>query len=156
MNRLVKWILKCLLINNNIIRDRFILGLRTRLRISDWSVFEKESIIKDVIATMPNKKTRKKVAFPLPAEYFERLEKYKGSLPKQLFMRTTIGGEPINKKYEKWELISHHTSRYSVVSLMLKEHDSITVESIVGMSAMAVRKYDKRTRTEIVLLQDVL
>jgi len=32
---------------------------------------------------------------------------------------------------------------------MLKEHDSITVESLVGMSPMTIRKYDKRSRTEI-------
>jgi hypothetical protein len=111
------------------------------------------------------------IAFPLPSEYYKMLTKYDGKLPKQynsvfvnreikkiarkagitdqVFMRTTIGGEPTNKRYEKWELISHHTGRRSAVSLMLKEHDSITVESLVGMSPITIRKYDKRSRTEI-------
>ena len=67
----------------DVIRDRFILGLRTGLRISDWKVFEKEAIIHNGICIIPNRKTRKEVAFPLPKEYYEMIEKYQGSLPKQ-------------------------------------------------------------------------
>jgi hypothetical protein len=64
-------------------------------------------------------------------------------------MKSTVGGTPIVKKYEKCDLISHHTGRRSAVSLLLKEHDSITVESLVGMSAATIRRYDKRSRMEI-------
>jgi site-specific recombinase XerD len=155
----------------DIIRDRFILGLRTGLRISDWKVFEKEAIIHNGICVIPNRKTRKEVAFPLPKEYFEMMEKYHGKLPKQynkeyvnreikkiarkagitepVLVKSTIGGHLVTKKYDKCDLISNHTGRRSAVSLILKEHDSLTVESLVGMSAATVRRYDKRTKTEI-------
>jgi len=155
----------------DVIRDRFILGLRTGLRISDWKVFEKEAIIHDGICIIPNRKTRKEVAFPLPKEYYEMIEKYKGILPKQfnkeyvnreikkiarkagitelVLVKCTVGGKLVTKKYAKCDLISNHTGRRSAVSLILKEHDSLTVESLVGMSAATVRRYDKRTKSEI-------
>jgi hypothetical protein len=82
------------------IRDRFILGLRTGLRISDWSVFESQAIIKDDIATIPNKKTGKVVAFPLPSEYNEMMQKYGGRLPKQW-----------NKEYVNREIKSRDNRR---------------------------------------------
>ena len=155
----------------DVIRDRFILGLRTGLRISDWKVFEKEAVIHEGICIIPNRKTRKEVAFPLPKEYYDMIDKYKGVLPKQynkeyvnreikkiarkagitelVLVKCTKGGKLVIKKHAKCDLISNHTGRRSAVSLILKEHDSLTVESLVGMSAATVRRYDKRTKAEI-------
>jgi hypothetical protein len=59
------------------------------------------------------------------------------------------GGKRADNMYEKCDLISTHTGRRSAVSLLLKEHDFLTVESFVGVNADTVRRYDKRVKTEI-------
>jgi site-specific recombinase XerD len=155
-----------------VIRDRFIAGFRTGLRISDWANFEEKAKIHNGVAMLVNQKTKKVTPVPLSSEYYEMLEKYGGKLPRQynsivanrhikliakkagltdpVLMVTTKGGKTVEQWFEKWEVISHHTARRSAASLLLEAGvSSIDVENVLGMSAQTVRRYDKRKKQKI-------
>ena len=67
-----------------------------------------------------------------------------------MFKKETKGGVTISKKYEKCDLISHHTARRTFVTLYLKHGGSSSnIGSLAGMSAVTVMKYDKRSKLDI-------
>ena len=116
------------------VRDLFILGCCTALRISDLLTLSKENFGERTI-TKTTLKTGARVVIPIHDFVREIYDKYNGELPTkmspQYFNNTikmickkvgindkisvthTVGGVPTVKTKEKWQLISSHTARRS-------------------------------------------
>lgn len=133
----------------NNVRDTFIIGLWTGLRISDFKRLDITNIKDDVI-TITTQKTNKKVGIGIHPQLRATLDKRNGEFPKTIsdqkfneyvkevvqlaeinnmvegskLMSVKINGEDRKRKvkgvYEKWELISSHTCRRSFATNMYK------------------------------------
>ena len=131
----------------NNVRDTFIIGLWTGLRISDFKRLDITNI-KDDIITITTQKTNKKVGIGMHPQLKATLDKRNGEFPKTIsdqkfneyvkevvqlaeinnlvegskLMSVKVNGEDRQRKvkgvYEKWELISSHTCRRSFATNM--------------------------------------
>lgn len=155
--------------NLEIIRDRFIIGFYTGFRISDMKRLLEDNFNEDLI-TQVNQKTKKRVVIPVHDYIKEIIKKYNG-LPRQYtdvtvnrsikeiarmtglfntkvrFVKTIGGVEKEFIKY-KWQMISTHTVRRSMVTNILKHVSTVEAQSVVGMSLKTLELYNKRTAEE--------
>lgn len=137
----------------NIVRDYFIIACSTSLRYSDFVRIKKENIKNDCIQ-MITVKTGQEVIIPISPLVKTILEKYNYELPKapcnQIFNRyvkeigksaglnetvvitKTLGGIKQSHTKEKWELLSSHVGRRSLVSNCILE--GINTSSIMLIS----------------------
>ena len=131
------------------VRDIFIIGLWTGLRISDFKRLD-ISNIKDEVITITTQKTNKKVGIGMHPQLRAVLDKRNGEFPKMIsdqkfneyvkevvklagideetegrkLVSVEIDGVPKQRKvrgiYEKWELVSSHSCRRSFATNMYK------------------------------------
>lgn len=152
------------------IRDWFILCCYTGLRVSDLLQLTERNYSKGFI-TIANEKTDATVVIPAHPIVKEIIKKHNGFPPKScqqkinfhikeiaksagvntsMLFTITKGGKRIDKYVKKWELITCHTGRRSLVTNMRKTgiSDSITMK-LTGIKATAtLRKYDKLSNEE--------
>jgi site-specific recombinase XerD len=152
------------------IRDRYIINLYTGLRISDLKGVD-ETLIQDNKISITMQKTDKGVSIPLGIKIREIIEKYNGKLPKQysetqvnrqikqickdagintiIRYTETIGGKKVNQQKFKWEMITNHTARRSMVTNMLRKGIStLQAQKVVGMSQQTLERYNKLSAEE--------
>lgn len=138
----------------DVVRDYFIIACLTSLRYSDFTRIRKEHIQNDRIQMITNK-TGQEVVIPLSSLIKRILEKYNYVLPKapcnQLFNRhlkdigkmaelneevsitKTIGGVKKTTVFLKYQLLSTHTGRRSLISnCILEGINSNAVQLISG------------------------
>jgi integrase len=137
------------------VRDLFLVGAHTGLRISDLSVL-KPSDIKDGFIKITPTKTGKPVIIPVHQVVKDILKKYKSELPKSISVQKfnsflkeigklmpslsktetktiTKGGKKITKNVEKWKLLTSHSARRSFATNEFKAGTpSITIMAITG------------------------
>lgn len=154
----------------DIVRDWFIVGCYTGLRVSDLLLLTKKNISKNLI-TISNEKTDEKVIIPVHPVVKKILDKWKGLPPvvtdveinrvikgvargagiKGNFLYTvTKGGKKKDYYLEKWEMISTHTMRRSFITNIRKtEPRNKIVMSLAGIkSERTLSKYDKLSPDE--------
>lgn len=123
------------------VRDKFLIGVWTGLRISDLSALNfKEHIVHDgngIFFNKLNQKTKKFTPIPLKQSVLAIIDKYDVSLPiisdqkfnkylKELCQQADINGKVSRvedgrqKTYEKWELVSSHICRRSFATNAFK------------------------------------
>jgi len=154
------------------VRDLFIIGLRTGLRISDFLRLKDININKGFIE-IETTKTGELVVIPLHQQIVNILEKRKGVLPysisdqkfnvyvkevcKIVGINEIIEGAKINPEtkrketgnYPKYELISSHTCRRSFASNLYGKLPNMVIMSITGHTTETVfLKYIKITKKE--------
>lgn len=137
-----------------IVRDYFVISCLTSLRFSDFTNLKPEYIKNNTIE-MITSKTTEPVVIPIAPMVRAILEKYEYNLPKapcnQVFNRIlkdvgklaaindpvtitkTLGGVRKTKTYKKWELLTAHTGRRSMISNCILE--GIPTPSIMLISA---------------------
>ena len=137
------------------IRDLFIVGLRTGLRVSDFLHLDIANITNDKI-TIKTQKTNKAVIIPLHSQLKCILNKYNNNFPKSISeqkfnkyvklvckeagLEEPINGSKINPKtkrkepgvYPKYELITSHICRRSFATNLYDKIDSATIMAITG------------------------
>jgi len=154
--------LECLDISNNArlekVRDLFLIGCRTGLRYSDYSILKADQIKDGFIETIQTK-TNAPVVIPIHNTVKKIIEKYNGVLPKSISNQKTNaylkelgkmlpsltvttsktftkGGIRIVKNYKKWELLCTHTARRSFATNEFLAEDyptpTITIMAITG------------------------
>lgn len=136
-----------------IVRDYFIIACSSSLRYSDFTRIKKENIKGDFLQ-MITTKTGKEVIIPISPAVRSIFEKYDYEMPKapcnQIFNRylkevgkmagltekisitKTVGGIKKNEVKEKWELLSSHVGRRSLISNCIME--GINTNSIMLIS----------------------
>lgn len=123
----------------DIVRDWFIIDCYTGLRISDIRLLGKENIHKDTIQ-IANEKTDTKVVIPMHAYVKAILKKWKGLPPKvteqemnrsikqvcelaginePILYSVTKGGKRKDFYFKKYEMVSNHTARRTLISNMV-------------------------------------
>lgn len=157
------------------IRDLFIIGLWTGLRVSDFSELERMKIVGNDILISSTDKTNAPVRIPIHPQIKGILNKRKGKLPsfeltpkslENLFNRQVkkickdagitekIIGDLRNKEtnrdvrgiYPKYKLISSHTCRRSFVTNHLGELPDKAIMTITTHSSIEqLYRYDKKT-----------
>lgn len=153
------------------IRDLFIVGCETGLRISDFTSDLSFAINQKVIRYTVQK-THQKVTIPITERLQEVLDKYDGRFPtikKYLFnkrikeviricditekiqRRRTKGGEKENEWIEKWKLVSSHTCRRSFCTNMYKKGiPSPIIRQVSGHTTdKALMKYVRVNANEV-------
>ena len=153
------------------VRDLFLIGCKTGLRYSDYSILKPEQI-KDGYIETTQIKTGEPVVIPIHTTVKRIIEKYKGELPRSISNQKTNeylkelgemlpslnvttsktftkGGTKIIKNYKKWELLSSHTARRSFcTNEFLAGTPSLTIMAISGhKTEKAFLKYVKITPT---------
>lgn len=152
-------------------RDLFIIALRTGLRISDFKRL-KDANIKDGYIKIETHKTSQTVTIPLHPQVKAILEK-RGGFPRMISdqkfnlhvkelckvanFTEKIEGSKMNKLtkrkekgvFEKWELVSSHTSRRSFATNLYGKLDNLTIMAITAhQTETQFLKYIKITNTE--------
>jgi integrase len=124
------------------VRDLFLIGCYTGLRVSDFNNIKPHNI-KDDRLEIFQQKTGAKVVIPLQPIVKEILNKYNGFAPPKISeqrlndyikeickeaglnetfeKRQTKGGQVNSKVFEKWELVTNHTARRSFATNMTKK-----------------------------------
>lgn len=151
-------------------RDMFILGCYTGLRVSDLKLLTKKNI-DDNFIYIANEKTDITVVIPAHPIVKEILAKYNGFPPlvhetdineiikkvardagitKLSLTSITKGGKRVDMYKQKWELITLHTARRSMVTNLRKSGvpDSIVMKLCGITSAQTLKKYDKLSADE--------
>ncbi|RXP46867.1 hypothetical protein EC396_13380 [Lutibacter sp. HS1-25] len=126
----------------NTSRDLFLISANTSLKISDIKRLNEKNIIGNSngrkYLQITTKKTDKPLSLPLNSTVLNILDKRKGSFPKSIppqhinyalkeigelaeineviLKKMTIGGETLYKEYKKYELITNHTARRSMIT----------------------------------------
>lgn len=146
----------------NNVRDNWIIGLWTGLRISDFLTRLDISNISDDFIEIKTKKTGNKVAIPLHPQVREVLKKYNGNLPPKIseqkfneyikiigeeagFTQEMIGGiievdekTKIKRKkigsYPKYKLITSHICRRSFCTNLIGKVPNQVIMSVAGWS----------------------
>lgn len=139
-------------------RDIFVIGCRTGLRHSDYSVLSKAHIkpIQGVeVIKFINKKTGTRVVIPIHEDVVEILDKYGGKVPKlsnqklndylkeiaqnvaflqeKITIKKSEGGRDIIKDVFRWELLSSHTARRSfATNAYLRGWPTLSIMKITG------------------------
>lgn len=151
-------------------RDWFIIGCYTGLRVSDLSLLTKKNYSKGMI-TIATEKTDEKVVVPIHPFVKSILSKYKGFPPRvpdqklnkriktvakmagikgSVLFTITKGGVRKDEYLKKWEMVSMHSGRRSLVTNLLKMGVSETfIKSITGIkSSSTLRRYNKMSSEE--------
>lgn len=137
----------------DIVRDYFLLACYTALRFSDVTSIRRENIKGDNIQII-TAKTGQEVVIPISPIVKSILEKYNYQLPKapcnqvfnrylkeigkeaglveEITIKKTVAGEKATIKKQKWELLSSHVGRRSLVSNCILE--GINTSSIMLIS----------------------
>lgn len=140
--------------SKDIVRDYYLIGCYTSLRYSDFTNIKPENIRENTIE-LKTTKTNEGVIIPIAPIVRNVFNKYDNNLPKapcnQVFnvvlkdicrmagltekitITKTISGIKQSKTYEKYELISCHTARRSMISNCIL--DGISTSSIMLISA---------------------
>lgn len=163
--------------SNNIlldnIRDNFIIGLCTGLRVSDFNNHLNISNIVDGFIEIETKKTGTAVAIPLHKYIVEILKKRNGNLPKQVndaqfnesikdvcqdaeIKEITKGllFDAITKRnkldyYEKYKLVSSHICRRSFATNLFGKVPNYVIQAVGGWSTEKMMlHYIKKTNKE--------
>lgn len=154
------------------VRDLFVIGLRTGLRVSDFLYLKEISIEKGFIE-IETAKTGTTVVIPLHPQVRAIIQKRHGQLPytiseqkfnlyikeicKKVGITEEIEGAKMNPDtkrkevgvYPKYELISSHTCRRSFATNLYGKLPNMTIMSITGHGTEAVfLKYIKITKKE--------
>lgn len=139
----------------DLIRDLFLIGCYTALRYSDYSTIHVNNIVKNGKGSFFNimtKKTHQKVVIPIHPVVEKILKKYNYQLPKSPCNQTsnqklkeigllaginsnfeltkTIGGKLVTKRYVKYEVITTHVARRSMITNAFR----------AGIPELAIRK----------------
>lgn len=154
------------------VRDSFIIGLYTGARFEDYSTFSTENIRKDGFLYYTQKKTLDNVIVPTHPRVLETLTRNGGQvrpvnqvvfnrMVKEICRKAGINEVVTIKKskgrkteiqtFQKWEVVSSHTARRSVVTNLAKSGAS-TQEcmTISGhKSLQAYQRYLKQTASEV-------
>ena len=156
----------------NNVRDLFIIGSRTGLRVSDFMRLKTNNLKKDMIQ-IETMKTGKEVSIPLHSQVKETLAKREGKFPhkisvqkfnsylkevcKNVGIKEVVEGKLMNVetkrkefgKYEKYKLISSHTCRRSFASNLYGKLPTAVIMAITGHSTeKSFLKYIKITPQE--------
>ena len=157
------------------VRDLFLIGIYSGQRFSDYSVFEKEDVVKTPDGDMIIKKSQKTVResfIPITPDLDGLLEKYNWKLPyvhkddfnieiKQICKKAGInssqkkmrkkGSEKKVTYYDKWEGISTHTARRTFITLSAERGmpDHI-IMAVTGISKPETLQKYKKTSQESV------
>tara|TARA_R110000868_G_scaffold312820_3_gene573836 strand:- start:44593 stop:45819 length:1227 start_codon:yes stop_codon:yes gene_type:complete len=154
------------------VRDLFIIGLRTGLRVSDFLKLKDFNFSKNQIDVV-TVKTGQRVIIPMHPQIKEVLEKRNGALPKRISdqkfndyvkdvceavgIKDPVQGAKINPEtkrkeagiYPKFELISSHTCRRSFATNLYGKLPNLTIMAITGHTTESVfLKYVKLSKTE--------
>ncbi|MEN8138781.1 MAG: tyrosine-type recombinase/integrase [Bacteroidota bacterium] len=148
------------------VRDLFVLGCSTGMRISNYSKIKSNDIVGGYIIVHDRKNTGKQLRVPLNDFSIEILEKYNYDLPvystqkfneyiKDVFkaigydntVKKTIriGSEVIEKDYLFYKRISSHTARRSFITIMKNKKipDKVIMEFTGHKSLEVFNKYYK-------------
>ncbi|MBN9298616.1 MAG: site-specific integrase [Filimonas sp.] len=139
---------------NDVVRDYFIISCYTALRYSDVVRLKKENI-KDEVLIVRTVKTGQEVVIPISSHVRRVFEKYNYELPKApcnqisnrclkeigkkaelndpVIVTKTIGGNKKTATKEKWQLLTTHVGRRSLISNSIL--DGINTSSIMLMTA---------------------
>ncbi len=153
------------------VRDLFILGCSTGLRISNYSTIRRRDVINDIIKVKDVKNNDKNLSIPLTDLSKSILEKYDYNIPKlstqkfndyikevfkiigfdtEIKKELKIGKEIIETISPMYERISSHTARRSFITIMKnnKVPDKLIMD-ITGHTSLEVfNKYYKPTPTD--------
>lgn len=164
--------LKLPVVRYDLVRDWFVIGCYTGLRVSDMLSLTKQNLGKDYI-TIANEKTDEKVVIPIHKNVKKILTKYKGFPPKitdvelnriikeiackakindDVLYSLTKGGKRKDYYLKKWEMVSSHSMRRTAITNMRKfippVPDSL-IKKITGIkSDKTLSRYDKITADE--------
>lgn len=158
------------------VRDIFIIGCFTGLRVSDLTTLEKASIKNNkgekFLVFPRTQKTKVGVIIPLHPLLEKLLKKYNGKFPamvsdteinriikevckkvglKQIeIIPKTKGGKEIFEKQKRWELVSCHTARRSFATNMAREGvDLLVIKELTGHKTIkSLLKYIRLDKEE--------
>jgi integrase len=140
------------------IRDNFIIGLCTGLRVSDFNNNLNQTNITDGFIEIKTKKTGTAVAIPLHKYIVEILNKRNGNLPKKVndvqfneSIKTICQDAEINERthgvlfdaktkrnkidfYEKYKLVSSHICRRSFATNLFGKVPNYVIQAVGGWS----------------------
>jgi len=159
----------------DVVRDHFICMCYTGLRVSDYSQFIKMDLSGDVVELI-SKKTKVQCAIPILPPVRRIWEKYGGKMPPviseqkmaqyikviaqrvpslhQLVSKVeTIGGKSVSKRLPKYQMISNHTARRTMITLLRRKN--ISAQDIMAITGhkdhRSIRTYDKILKSESAL-----
>lgn len=151
----------------DLVRDWYIIASYTGLRISDIVLLDKRNYSKGFI-TIANEKTDFKVVIPVHPYVRAILEKYKGFPPAvrsdqineiikpiarqagiddKILFSITKGGKRVDHYYEKWEMVSCHTGRRTLITNLREAGvpDAVVMKLTGIKSAQTLQRYTKLT-----------
>lgn len=154
----------------SVARDWFLIGCYTGLRVSDLTRLSKKNY-KDGFITISNEKTDEKVTIPAHPIVKSIIKKYKGFPPKvtdveinrsikkvakkaeingSVLVTITKGGVRVDKYKQKWEMISSHTARRSLITNLLRAgvSDSLVMKLTGIKSHATAKRYNKMSSEE--------
>lgn len=154
------------------VRDRFLIGCYTGLRISDNRLLSADQI-KDGFIEITQTKTGNPIVIPVHNVVAKIIKYYRGNLPRpysnqkmNMYLKEiakmipslhdsftytiTKGGLNVSKNFEKWELVCTHTARRSfATNEYLNGTPTLTIMAITGhKTEKAFLRYIKLTPTE--------
>ena len=159
----------------DVVRDHFICMCYTGLRVSDYKEFTKMDLNHNVVELI-SIKTKVQCAIPILPPVRRIWEKYGGKMPPviseqkmsqyikviaqrvpslhQLVAKVeTIGGKSVSKKLPKYEMISNHTARRTMITLLRRKH--ISEQEIMVITGhkdhRSLRTYNKMLKSESAL-----
>lgn len=157
------------------VRDLFIIGLWTGLRVSDFTKIKKENLKEGFIEIENLQKTDVPIILPIHHQVEQIISKYKGGLPRSIShqkfneyvkelcklvgiterikgakkVKTKFGIRKVNGTYPKYELISSHICRRSFATNNYGKFSNATIMAITGHKSESVfLKYIKITPKE--------
>ncbi len=159
----------------NAVRDNWIIGLWTGLRVSDFLTRLDMSNINDGFIEIKTKKTNTSVSIPLHWQVKEVLKRYFGNLPPKIseqrfnkyikdiaeelkFNQPMVGAISITENkvsrkvvdtYPKWKLITSHICRRSFCTNLFGKVPNQVIMSVAGWSNEKMMfKYNQETNRE--------
>ena len=154
------------------VKDLFIIGCRTGLRVSDFMRLNASNILGDMI-TIKAQKSKIEVVIPLHEQVVKIINKNNGKFPKaiseqkfNLYVKDVckeaeinemVNGSKMNSKskrketgtYPKHELVTSHICRRSFATILYGKIDSATIMAITGhKTEREFLKYIKTTSHE--------
>jgi integrase len=153
------------------VRDLFLIGCWTGLRLSDYKTIISKDI-QDGFIVKKQQKTEQPVVLPIHPTVKRIFEKYDNKLPEpisdqkfndalkviakkakikdKVHISITKGGIKKSKAYEKWQHVSSHTARRSFATNLYKQgFPALSIAKLTGhKTEQAFLKYIKVTPTE--------
>lgn len=153
-----------------LVRDWFILDCYTGLRVSDLLLLTKKNFSNGFI-TIANEKTDEKVVIPAHPFVKKIIERYNGFPPRvtdveinrtikkvaekakiedEVLFTITKGGKRQDFYLKKWQMISNHSARRSLITNLLRKGVSETlIMKLTGIkSHNTIRRYNKMSTEE--------